>query len=65
MRMAVRTRIRECKTVPETRVDEQIFERFPGFRRGIVVARMLEQYCGAEVETALLTPAKPFFLFDL
>jgi DNA/RNA-binding domain of Phe-tRNA-synthetase-like protein len=29
------------------------------------VARMLEQYCRAEVETALLTPAEPFFLFDL
>jgi DNA/RNA-binding domain of Phe-tRNA-synthetase-like protein len=29
------------------------------------VARMLEQYCSAEVETALLTPAEPFFLFDL
>jgi DNA/RNA-binding domain of Phe-tRNA-synthetase-like protein len=29
------------------------------------VALMLEQYCSAEVETALLTPAAPFFLFDL
>jgi DNA/RNA-binding domain of Phe-tRNA-synthetase-like protein len=29
------------------------------------VARMLEQYCGAEVETALLTPTQPSFLFDL
>jgi DNA/RNA-binding domain of Phe-tRNA-synthetase-like protein len=29
------------------------------------VARMLEQYCSAEVATALLTPAAPFFLFDL
>jgi DNA/RNA-binding domain of Phe-tRNA-synthetase-like protein len=29
------------------------------------VARMLEQYCGAEVQTALLTPAEPFFLFAL
>lgn len=29
------------------------------------VARMLAQYCSAEVETALLTPAAPSFLFDL
>ena len=29
------------------------------------VARMLEQYCSAEVETALLTPSDPFFLFRL
>jgi DNA/RNA-binding domain of Phe-tRNA-synthetase-like protein len=29
------------------------------------VARMLQQYCGAEVETALLTPAEPIFLFNL
>ena len=29
------------------------------------VARMLEQYCSAEVETALLTPSEPFFLFRL
>ena len=29
------------------------------------VARMLEQYCSAEVETALLTPSEPFFLFGL
>ena len=29
------------------------------------VARMLEQYCGAEVETALLTPSQPFFSFGL
>lgn len=28
------------------------------------VARMLEQYCGAETQTALLTPAAPFFRFD-
>jgi hypothetical protein len=27
------------------------------------VARMLEQYCSAEVETALLTPSDPSFLF--
>ena len=27
------------------------------------VARMLEQYCSSEVETALLTPSKPVFLF--
>ena len=29
------------------------------------VARMLAQYCSAEVETALLTPAAPSFSFDL
>jgi len=29
------------------------------------VARMLEQYCSAEVETALLTPSEPVFLFRL
>ncbi len=29
------------------------------------VARMLVQYCSAEVETALLSPAAPSFLFDL
>ena len=29
------------------------------------VARMLERYCGAEVETALLTPSEPSFLFGL
>ena len=29
------------------------------------VARMLEQYCSAEVETALLTPSESFFLFRL
>lgn len=27
------------------------------------VARMLEQYCSAEVETAVLTPSEPSFLF--
>lgn len=27
------------------------------------VARMLEQYCNAEVETALLTPSEPYFRF--
>jgi len=27
------------------------------------VARMLEQYCNAEVETAMLTPSEPSFLF--
>ncbi len=29
------------------------------------VARMLERYCGAEVETALLTPSEPSFSFGL
>ncbi|MDY6790419.1 MAG: phenylalanine--tRNA ligase beta subunit-related protein [Thermodesulfobacteriota bacterium] len=29
------------------------------------VARMLEQYCNAEVETALLTPSEPYFRFHL
>jgi DNA/RNA-binding domain of Phe-tRNA-synthetase-like protein len=29
------------------------------------VARMLAQHCSAEVETALLSPAAPSFLFDL
>jgi DNA/RNA-binding domain of Phe-tRNA-synthetase-like protein len=29
------------------------------------VARMLEQYCNAEVETTLLTPSEPVFLFRL
>jgi lysyl-tRNA synthetase class 2 len=29
------------------------------------VARMLGQYCGAETQTALLTPAAPFFRFEL
>lgn len=28
------------------------------------VARMLEQYCKAEVETALLTPSEPYFRFS-
>ncbi|MCF8128467.1 MAG: hypothetical protein K9N10_08130 [Deltaproteobacteria bacterium] len=27
------------------------------------VARMLEEFCGAEVETALLSPSKPYFTF--
>jgi DNA/RNA-binding domain of Phe-tRNA-synthetase-like protein len=29
------------------------------------VARMLEQYCNAEVETALLTPCEPYFRFHV
>ncbi len=29
------------------------------------VARMLEQYCNAEVETAVLTPSEPYFQFRL
>ena len=29
------------------------------------VARMLEQYCNAEVETALLTPSAPYFRFHV
>jgi DNA/RNA-binding domain of Phe-tRNA-synthetase-like protein len=29
------------------------------------VARMLEQYCDAEVETALLTPSEPYFRFHV
>jgi len=29
------------------------------------VARMLEQYCTAEVETALLTPSEPYFRFSV
>jgi DNA/RNA-binding domain of Phe-tRNA-synthetase-like protein len=29
------------------------------------VARMLEQYCNAEVETALLTPSEPYFRFHV
>jgi DNA/RNA-binding domain of Phe-tRNA-synthetase-like protein len=29
------------------------------------VARMLEQYCNAEVETALLTPSEPYFRFSV
>jgi lysyl-tRNA synthetase class 2 len=29
------------------------------------VARMLEQYCGAEVEAALLSPSQPSFRFEL
>ena len=38
--------------------------------RGVVavrdrVARMLKQFCGAEVETALLTPEEPRFVFEL
>jgi lysyl-tRNA synthetase class 2 len=28
------------------------------------LARMLERYCGAEIQTALLTPAAPIFRFD-
>jgi DNA/RNA-binding domain of Phe-tRNA-synthetase-like protein len=29
------------------------------------VARMLEEYCNAEVETALLTPSSPYFRFSI
>ena len=29
------------------------------------VARMLEQYCHAKVETALLTPSEPYFRFHV
>ena len=29
------------------------------------VARMLEQYCNAEVETAFLTPSEPYFRFHV
>ena len=29
------------------------------------VARMLEQYCNADVETALLTPSEPYFRFSV
>ena len=28
--------------MPETRIDKQVFNKFPGFRRGIVVARKMD-----------------------
>jgi DNA/RNA-binding domain of Phe-tRNA-synthetase-like protein len=40
--------------MPETRVEEQIFQRFPSFRRGIVVARKMDNRGFAkELETLL------------
>ena len=40
--------------MPETRIDKQVFKNFPGFRRGIVVARkMVNRGAAAELETLL------------
>ncbi len=41
----------------ETRVDERIFEKFPDFRRGIVVARKMNNKGGSEELEGLLSEA--------
>jgi DNA/RNA-binding domain of Phe-tRNA-synthetase-like protein len=43
--------------MPETRVSEQIFEKFPSFRRGIVVARKMNNRGLSEELEALLQEA--------
>ena len=40
--------------MPETRIDKEVFDKFPGFRRGIVVARKMDnQGFSGELETLL------------
>ena len=36
--MRIRVKIKEQKPMPETRVDNQVFDKFQSFRRGIVIA---------------------------
>jgi len=43
--------------MPETRVHDEVFERFPGFRRGIVVVRNMENRGQSEELEALLDEA--------
>ena len=40
--------------MPETRINKEVFDKFPGFRRGIVVARKMDnQGSSKELETLL------------
>jgi DNA/RNA-binding domain of Phe-tRNA-synthetase-like protein len=65
-RNGFRTRITEDTEAMVMNIDglgEDSEERTASLRDR--VARMLAQYCSAEVDTALLTPAAPSFLFHL